>query len=237
MSPQVIAARPIRGLLLDFGGVVSRSLFEHLDGAESRLRLPAGTLAWRGPLDPSTDALWQSMQRGEITERGYWEIRAREVGELAGRSAEEPAEEGWSVQAFMRRVRAPDPCEWVRPQARQAIRAAKRQGLRVGVLSNELELFYGKELLARIDILREIDCVVDATHTGVLKPDPLAYALGLEALGTPAAETLFVDDQPANVEGARHAGLRALRFEVRDPEESYGRVNAWVRTGILPGDP
>lgn len=52
------------------------------------------------------------------------------------------------------------------------------------------------------------------------KPDPSAFAAVLADLGRPAAEVVFVDDRPANVAGARDAGLRAVLFT--DP----GRLRA-----------
>lgn len=63
---------PPRGLLLDFGAVISRSLFECHRDTERQLGLPAGTLTWLGPLDPSTDPLWRALQRQQISERDYW---------------------------------------------------------------------------------------------------------------------------------------------------------------------
>jgi hypothetical protein len=41
-------------LVLDFGGVISRTLFETHDLTERALGLPPGTLTWRGPFDPDT---------------------------------------------------------------------------------------------------------------------------------------------------------------------------------------
>ena len=54
-----------RGLLLDFGGVISVSLFERHRETEAALGLRAGSLGWLGPIAPETDALWQAMQREE----------------------------------------------------------------------------------------------------------------------------------------------------------------------------
>ena len=48
---------PDRALILDFGGVISRTLFETHDLTEAALGLPSGTLTWRGPFDPATDPL------------------------------------------------------------------------------------------------------------------------------------------------------------------------------------
>lgn len=44
------------------------------------------------------------------------------------------------------------------------------------------------------------------------KPDPGVFLQCLEAIGTGPAAALFIDDKPANVEGARSAGLRAHHY-------------------------
>lgn len=44
------------------------------------------------------------------------------------------------------------------------------------------------------------------------KPDPEIFRRCLAALGVAEARTLFVDDNPANAEGARRAGLQAHHF-------------------------
>ena len=56
-----------QALVLDFGGVISRMLFETHDLSEEALCLKPGTLNWKGPFDPATDPLWQSMQADEIS--------------------------------------------------------------------------------------------------------------------------------------------------------------------------
>ena len=47
---------------------------------------------------------------------------------------------------------------------------------------------------------------------GDLKPEPGFYRQAIEKLGTPAGETLFIDDKEENVQGAVDAGLLAVRF-------------------------
>lgn len=44
------------------------------------------------------------------------------------------------------------------------------------------------------------------------KPDPRAFLLCLEALGTSPADCFFIDDKPENPEGARAAGLSAHHY-------------------------
>jgi len=212
------AGRP-RGLLLDFGSVISVSLFERHRQTEALLGLPRGTLTWLGPLAPQTDPLWQAMQRDEISERDYWAIRARELGELVG-------ERGWDMLAMLSRVRQVEPNEVVRPGMQRLIRAARGRGIRVAMLTNELELFYGKDLLARMEVLEHFDAIVDATHTGILKPDPRAYALAIAAMGLRGAEILFVDDQFRNIAGAVRAGLQTQHFDLRDVPGQIASVAA-----------
>jgi putative hydrolase of the HAD superfamily len=207
-----------RGLLLDFGGVISVTLFERHAMSEQALGLPAGTLTWRGPFDPEGDPLWAEMLADRISERDYWARRASEVGRLCG--------EDWDVLTLLRRTRGPDANRHIRPEATRTIRRARAAGKRVGILSNELELFYGRDIMDRLDILKEMDSLVDATHTHILKPDPRAYALGCEALGLTAAEVVFVDDQPRNIEGGRRAGLETVQFDVTKPGSSFAEAEA-----------
>ena len=51
-----------QALVLDFGGVISRMLFETHPLTEAALGLAPGTLRWRGPFDPAHDPLWRAMQ-------------------------------------------------------------------------------------------------------------------------------------------------------------------------------
>ena len=211
-----------QALLLDFGSVISVSVFERHRDTEAELGLKPRSLSWLGPIAPETDALWQAMQRDEISEREYWARRARELGEAAGQP-------GWDMLAMLTRLRHTDPNAIVRPGIRRLVRAARARGLAVGILSNELELFYGAEFLSRMDILRDMQVIVDATHTQVLKPDPRAYALALQQLDLPAARVLFVDDQFRNIAGAQRAGLQSQFFDLRDVDGSIAAVAARLR--------
>ena len=58
-------ALEIKALIFDFGGVISRTLFETHSASERELGLPLGTLNWMGPFAPECDLLWQKMQSGK----------------------------------------------------------------------------------------------------------------------------------------------------------------------------
>ncbi|MEI8266978.1 MAG: HAD-IA family hydrolase [Betaproteobacteria bacterium] len=202
-----------RALILDFGGVISRTLFETHDETERALGLAPGTLTWRGPFDPPTDPLWQAMQRGELSERDYWLQRSREVGTLLG--------ETWgAMETLVQRARGADPERIVRPETATLVRQAQAAGIRLAILSNELDLFYGRGLRERLPLLEAFERIDDATYTGVLKPDPQAYLGCLQALGLSPDQAVFVDDQARNVVGSRRLGIPTVAFDVRRPEAS-----------------
>ena len=206
-----------KALILDFGGVISRTLFETHAMTEAALGLPAGTLTWRGPFDPATDPLWRAMQADEISERDYWMARTQEVGALVG--------ERWDrMEQFVQRARGAEPAAVIRPEAVAAIGAARAAGCRLAILSNELDLFYGADFRTRLPLLGAFDLIVDATHTGILKPDPRAYAAVQDPLGLAPQDCVFVDDQPRNLAGAERAGWTAIALDVRDPAAGFRRA-------------
>ena len=206
-----------RALILDFGGVVTRTLFETHDITERALGLQAGTLTWRGPFEPATDPLWVSMQNREITERDYWMARTAEVGNLVG--------ETWTdMQTFVQRARGAEADLVLRPEARDAITRAKAAGLRLAILSNELDLFYGVEFRKRFPLIELFDVIVDATYTKILKPDPRAYERVIAELCLPREACVFVDDQLKNIEGADAVRLPNVHFDVTRPADGYARA-------------
>ncbi|WP_198087360.1 HAD-IA family hydrolase [Variovorax sp. E3] len=214
-----------RALVLDFGGVISRTLFETHALSEQALGLAPGTLSWRGPFDPAADALWRDMEADRISERDYWMARTREVGRLVG-------EEWDRMETFVRRARGADVASVIRPEAVAAIEAAKAAGCRLAVLSNELDLFYGEDFRRQLPLLAAFDVVVDATHTKILKPDARAYRLCTDQLGLPPGACVFVDDQRRNIDGAERAGMQVVHFDVKQPAASYRR--ALDLLGIAP---
>ena len=203
-----------QALVLDFGGVISRTLFETHPDTEAALGLAPGTLTWRGPFDPESDPLWQSMQRDEISERDYWCQRTAEVGQLVGQQ--------WTqMHEFVRAGRGSDPDRVIRPEALIALNIARRSGYKLAILSNELDLFYGREFRDRLPFMQWFDVITDATYTEILKPDPRAYVLCLQSLHVQPEQCVFVDDQFRNIKGARNVGMQTVHFSFMEPEPGY----------------
>jgi putative hydrolase of the HAD superfamily len=201
----------VKDLLLDFGGVLLRTPFELRHAAEESLGLAPGTLSWAGPFDPPSDPLWRQWQAGEVTEREYWARRA--------------ASYGLETQTFMGGFFEPGGDHLIRIEMWDLVRAHQANGGRVGILTNDLRAFHGPEWVESITVLSEIDMLIDASITKVLKPDPAAYAAALAELGDPdPGNVVFVDDQRNNLRGAEACGMVAVFFDPVDVPGSIARV-------------
>lgn len=65
---------------------------------------------------------------------------------------------------------------------------------------------------ARFPILQMIDNYVVSGDVGMVKPDLAIFQLLLNRFGLRPEECLFIDDNPANIEGARRAGMDGIVF-------------------------
>lgn len=216
----------IQAVVFDFGGVISRTLFETHALSEAALELAPGTLSWRGPFDPQGDELWRRMQADEISERDYWATRTREVARLVGKDWQDMSD-------FVRAARGTSAQEVIRPEFLTFIRDLKAAGIRRALLSNELDLFYGAKFRESLPFLTDFELICDATYTKILKPDLRAYQECLNALQLDPAACLFIDDQQRNIIGAQAVGLVTVHFDVVAPQASYdvARKKAGLRLG------
>jgi glucose-1-phosphatase len=70
-----------------------------------------------------------------------------------------------------------------------------------------------KEQFGKNDFETLFDKVYYSHETGVRKPYPESYTRVVEDAGIVAAETLFIDDTLANIDGATKAGLQILHLK------------------------
>ena len=88
----------------------------------------------------------------------------------------------------------------------------------VALLKNPTAPFV-RRLLSRHDLGRLFPVVVVSSERCLAKPDRRIYELTLAEMGLPAGETLLIDDDPANVDGARAVGMDGIVYRsVRDLE-------------------
>lgn len=86
------------------------------------------------------------------------------------------------------------------------------RGHRLGLLSNIIGDLVPILEARHARWLDHFDARVYSCHIGVAKPDPRAYEICAERLGTPAGDILFFDDKEENVQAARRTGMKAEVF-------------------------
>lgn len=202
----------MRALVLDVGGVVIRTPFEMLDVAERHRGLASGSLGPRGPFDPDGDPAFDQVRGGELTERAYWRQRVDQAAPILGVPAD--------LRSFMEVLFDAPPEDVVRPEIASLIDDVRAAGRPLGMLTNDLFDFHGEAWVERMGVFALADVLVDVSRHGLLKPDPAAFRVGIEALGLPAGDLLFLDDQPVNAAGARDAGMAVIEVDVTRPDEA-----------------
>jgi putative hydrolase of the HAD superfamily len=214
-----------RVLLLDIGGVVLRSGHEMMALLGARRPELAPETDRRGRLGPVPDPRWEMALDGTLSERGYWAERAAGIGALAGGRTETPALMGLLYEEDDSGLDG-----LVRPEARALMLETAAAGGTVAALTNDLAAFHEDADVARHPLFSLFAPLVDGSVTGVLKPDPRAYALALDALGGPdPADVVFLDDMPGNVAGARAAGLTTLWVDLEDPAAAFAAARDLLR--------
>ncbi len=109
--------------------------------------------------------------------------------------------------------------EDVPPEVPRALERLRGR-VRMGVISNSNGTVRAK--LARVDLARYFELIVDSHEEGIEKPDPRIFTRTLDRTGVAAVEAAYVGDlYHVDVVGASAAGLAAFLL---DPLDLYGAV-------------
>jgi putative hydrolase of the HAD superfamily len=181
-----------RGLLLDFGGVLTTSLIEAIRRFAASSGLAENALLDLFREDPAGRRLLIDVERGAI---GQGEFEAG-IGTLLG----------LDPHGLVPRILGLVEPDLAILAAAEKARAA---GIRTGVLSNSWGLHPFNPYSA-FDLERRFDVLVISEQTGTRKPDPAIYRLAAERLGLPPRECVFVDDLPHNLKPARRLGMAVV---------------------------
>lgn len=103
-----------------------------------------------------------------------------------------------------------------------AVAAARRSGVRTGLLSNSWCTPPTRKGYPRQRFAKLFDAVVISGEVGLRKPDPAIFALGAAELGLPASACVFVDDLDVNVTAAEAAGMTGVHH--RRAEDTLPRL-------------
>ena len=183
----------IKACIFDFGGVlVITEDYRPRHAWDERLGLPTGSVE---RVVHYSD-LWIQAQLGRISYEDYWKGVAERLYMRQG-----------DIDALRRDYFSGDRLNY---RLVNVVKELREKGLTTAILSNETA-----ELLERLQTLglRELfDPVLISAQLGVMKPDPAAYRLALQALHVQPHEAIFLDDALRNVRAAQQLGLHALLF-------------------------
>lgn len=190
-----------RGLLLDFGGVLTSSVGRMFRAFEDDHALPKGTIfgiVRSAYGDGGADSEIARLERGELDTTVFDRALA---DRLAAAGHDVPAD-GLTRRLFA--AMHPDGRLW------DATRRLRDAGVRTGVLSNSWGegVYPGAELFGTC-----FDTVVISAEVGLRKPDPAIYRLAAERLDLPPGACVFVDDLDTNVEVARSLGMVGVHHD------------------------
>jgi epoxide hydrolase-like predicted phosphatase len=187
-----------RGLLVDFGGVLTTDVFASFQAFCRTEGLVPDTVADRFRGDPHARELLGDLECGRMSEEDF-EPRFAELLEVADH------------QGLIDRLFA-----GMRPDHAMlnAVRAAHDAGVRTGLISNS----WGRGRYDRSQFPVLFHGTVISGEVGVRKPELRIYELGAEAIGLPPDECVFVDDLPGNLKPARELGMATVHH--RSAEET-----------------
>jgi epoxide hydrolase-like predicted phosphatase len=181
-----------KGLLLDFGGVLTSDFFASIDDYCQRLGLPRGRFRAVVTADPAGRALYHRLERGEISQSTF----ERDLAALLGVTA------NGLVAGLL---------AGLQPNLKliEAAAQARKAGIRVGVITNSwgtapYDPYEGYQLNERYDAL------VVSGEVGIRKPTPEIYRLAADKLGIPPSRCVFVDDVAANLPPAAELGMATI---------------------------
>jgi epoxide hydrolase-like predicted phosphatase len=190
-----MSARPsrtvpeLRGLLVDYGGVLTTDIFASFRAFCTAEGLEPETVRDHFRSDPEATRLLVGLETGALSEV---EFEPRFAALL-----------GVSSERLIDRLFG-----GMEPDAAMiaGVRAARAAGLRTGLLSNSWSASHYDGLLAE----ELFDAWVISGDVGLRKPDPAIYALAAERMELPAAAIAFVDDLPGNLKPARALGMTTI---------------------------
>jgi epoxide hydrolase-like predicted phosphatase len=180
----------VNGLLVDFGGVLTSNVFESFREFCAAEGLDPEAMRRLFRDDPEALALVRSLETGAVTEEEFGERFGERlgIGERAG-----------LVDRMFAGIRPDEPML-------EALRAARRAGVRTGLISNSM----GAGRYDRATFPELFDGVVISGEVGLHKPQPEIFRLGCERVGLEPEECVFVDDLRENCVGAEAVGMTAI---------------------------
>jgi putative hydrolase of the HAD superfamily len=192
----------MKGLLVDYGGVLTTSVWESFSAFCQTEGLEESTVKEVFRSDPRALELLRRLEVGELSEEDFSE----QFAPLLGINDHD----GLIERLFAGMV--PD------ERMIEALRRARKVGIRTGLVSNS----WGRGRYDRDAFGELFDGVVISGEVGLHKPQPEIFELGAERIGVRAPECVFVDDLRENCAGAEAVGMTAVLH--RDTDITLARL-------------
>jgi epoxide hydrolase-like predicted phosphatase len=180
----------VKGLLVDFGGVLTTNVFVSFRQFCEKEGLDPETVKRLFREDPTALGELRRLERGELTEDEFSKAFAPMLGIEDTEGLVDRLFAGMGPDVAMV----------------EAVKRAKREGVRTGLISNS----WGRGRYDRDAFPEMFDGVVISGEVGLHKPEPEIYRLGAERIGLEPEECVFVDDLRENCEGAEAVGMTAI---------------------------
>ena len=213
LSHGICGVRPTRGVVFDFGGVMTTSTMP------MRVRKVTDGLGleW-ADLERGFARYRRLMDGGFISIDDMYSLIWADAGvELPEGARERILEEDYA--SFLEGYRNLRTLEWMRE--------LKGSGMKVGILTNMPAPMAPRFRRVFADFVALADAVVVSGEERMFKPQRRIYELLRSRIGLLPDELCFIDDVEENCEGARRCGWHAIRFEdndqaARDFRERFG---------------
>jgi epoxide hydrolase-like predicted phosphatase len=184
------AERDHSGLLVDFGGVLTTSVWDSFADFCRDKGLAEDSMRRLFREDPVALADLRELETGRIEEEEFERRFAERLG------LEDAAD---LIDSMFRGMKPSEPMV-------AAVRAARASGIRTGLVSNSWSTsHYDRALLADL-----FDAVVISAEVGLHKPQPEIYLLASNRLGVEPERCVFVDDLRENCAAAEAVGMTAI---------------------------
>jgi epoxide hydrolase-like predicted phosphatase len=183
------AAGPYEGLLVDWGGVMTNSVFDTFRAFSELEGLEPDTIRKRFREDRASRELLIALETGTLAEEQF----EPQFAALLGVSAPGLIDRLFAASHFDEEMLA-------------AVLRARRSGVRTGLISNSWGTRrYDRQLLDEL-----FDGLVISGEEGMRKPAREIYELGAERIGLGPAQCVFVDDLPFNLKPASELGMATV---------------------------
>ncbi|MFL5819705.1 MAG: HAD family hydrolase [Solirubrobacteraceae bacterium] len=214
---------PIRGVISDFGGVLTTPLVEAFAAVQEQSGIPVealGRAMSRVAARDGANPLFE-LETGRVSEADFLSAVGDALSEELGREVQL---RGFS-ESYFANLHA-------NSELIGYMRSLRGRGLRLAILTNNVRE-WEPMWRSKLPVDEIFDVVVDSAFVGMRKPDREIYELTLDRLGLSAGECVFVDDTESNCQAARELGMTAVWF--RSSEQAIAELEAALEGRGDPG--